>query len=57
MESNVTQETLLKVMDEKTFRKLKMRGVLIITRPAPCMTVKLDSVPNRYRRKLNASHV
>lgn len=57
MESNVARETLLKVMDEKTFRKLKMRGVLIITRPAPCMTVKLDSVPNRYRRKLNALHV
>lgn len=26
MESNVTQETLLKVMDEKTFRKLKNEG-------------------------------
>lgn len=57
MESNVAQETLLKVMDENTFIKLKMRGVLRIACPAPCMTVKLDSVPNRYRRKLNASHV
>ena len=57
MESNVAKETLLKVMDEKTFIKLKMRGVLRIACSAPCMTVKLDSVPNRYRRKLNALHV
>lgn len=56
MKKFVTQESLLRVMDAKTLRELKIRGALRIMRPAPCMLLELDSVPTRYLRRLNAAH-
>lgn len=48
----VTVNTLLRVMDMETFRRLKYRGKLIITKPAPYTEVRVSSIPNRYRCKL-----
>lgn len=48
----VTLNTLLQVMDMKTFHKLKNRGKLVITKPAPCTEILLSSIPSCYLRKL-----
>lgn len=48
----VTLSTLLRVMDMRTFRELKNRGKLVITRPAPYTEILLSSIPNRHRHKL-----
>lgn len=48
----VTLNTLLRVMDMKMFHKLKLRGKLVITKPAPYTEILLSSIPNHHRRKL-----
>lgn len=48
----VTLNALLQVMDRKTFRELKIRGKLVITKPAPYTEILLSSIPCRYRHKL-----
>lgn len=48
----VTLNALLQVMDKKTFSKLKLRGRLVITKPAPYTEILLSSIPCRYRRQL-----
>lgn len=48
----VTLNALLRVMDEKTFHKLKLRGKLVITKPAPYTEILFSSIPCRYRHKL-----
>ena len=48
----VTLNALLRVMDKKTFRELKIRGKLVITKPAPYTEILFSSIPCRYRHKL-----
>lgn len=48
----VTLNALLRVMDKKTFRELKIRGKLIIIKPAPYTEILFSSIPYRYRHKL-----
>lgn len=48
----VTLNTLLQVMDMETFNRLRNRGKLTITKPAPYTEILLSSIPNRHRRKL-----
>lgn len=48
----VTVNIILGVMDRKTFQELKLRGKLVVTRPAPYTEVLLSSIPDCYRHKL-----
>jgi len=48
----VTLNALLRVMNEKTFRGVKLRGKLVITKPAPYTEILFSSIPCRYRHKL-----
>ncbi len=50
---NVTLNELLSVMSKEKFNELKNRGQLVITKRAPNTEISYDSIPLRYRRKLN----
>ena len=52
----ITLNTLLRVMDMQTFRELKNRGKLVITKPAPYTEIQLSSIPNRHLHKLTDVH-
>lgn len=52
----VTLDTLLQVMDQRTYRELKNRGKLVFTKPAPYMEIRLSSIPSRYLHKLTVVH-
>lgn len=52
----VTLNTLLQMMDMKTFSKLKNRGKLTIIKPAPYNEILLSSIPDRYRHRLTDVH-
>lgn len=45
----VSLNKLLKIMDSKTYRLLKLRGVIKMARTAPDAQVLLSSLPAKYR--------
>ena len=48
----VTLNALSQVMDKETFHELKIRGKLVITKPAPYTEILLSSIPCRHRHQL-----
>ena len=54
MKKVVSMNALLNFMSIEKYLELKSRGVLILLRTAPDVEILYDSVPTRYRRRLNA---
>ena len=44
---------LLKVMSMETFRKLRARGRIVVTRTAPYTEIDAGSLPNRFQAALS----
>lgn len=49
----ITVNKILSVMSKEKFNELKLRGKLIIVKPAPNTEILYYSIPVVYRRKLN----
>ena len=52
----ISVNELLKVMDMNTYRRLRYAGRLSMARVAPNAEVYVDSIPIRFRRRLDELH-